>query len=581
MAEEKLKSEEYALMGGINSKVSPYVNGPMEFRSIINMNFVTPGSLTKRPGTSLYAGATVAGAITGGIEFERLNGASYICATANTNFYTVTSSFNAIRTGLLNGAIFDFVVFVDRLFCANGQDFFKFDGTNTSNYSLPPGGGAFGVTSAIGAAPNGMSGTFQTGYGYLNDRGYFGPTSTGQSIFLNGITFGAITYYGLTAPLGYGITAIALYRSSSDGVDMFGTTFTTSTAVTSVTDTGFTLGTRISNFNLFFTLAPRYMEIYNNQLFMAGFSSMLSTAYWSEIGEPEAVDPTFFAEFRTNDGDRITGMKPYNGSLVVTKERSVHRVTGDNPNNFSFQEISDQYGCLSNQAMVVYENLLWFLDPKGIVEYNGANISVVSNPVEPIFVSMNVSAARDHATAIHYRQYNEVWFIIPTNGSSINNTVVVYDYLARAWTTYEGVRAQTLFLAKGSQPIKTVFYGGYTGSISYFGASLFGDNNGGITCSFKSHFLAATGHTIERQYRRYYLDLDPILGVTQPITMNFYTNFSASSSLTRTMYQQPYQSRIDFGLSAKSIQAEMFHVSASLPLKINGFTFESRFQRNV
>ena len=46
---------------------------------------------------------------------------------------------------------------------------------------------------------------------------------------------------------------------------------------------------------------------------MAGFSAQPSRVYWSNIGEPEGVDPSFFAEFRTNDGDRLTGLKVYNG----------------------------------------------------------------------------------------------------------------------------------------------------------------------------------------------------------------------------------------------------------------------------
>jgi hypothetical protein len=118
-------------------------------------------------------------------------------------------------------------------------------------------------------------------------------------------------------------------------------------------------------------MAPKYMEIYNNQLFMAGFSGFLSTAYWSEIGEPEGVDPTFNAEFRTNDGDQIRGLKTYEGSLIVAKERSFHRIVGDNPSNFLLQEISDQYGCVSNRTMITFENNLLFLDPKGVVQYTG------------------------------------------------------------------------------------------------------------------------------------------------------------------------------------------------------------------
>jgi hypothetical protein len=315
---------------------------------------------------------------------------------------------------------------------------------------------------------------------------------------------------------------------------------------------------------------------------MAGFSNMPSRVYWTEIGEPEGVQPTFYAEFRTNDGDRVTGMKVYNGSLVVSKQRSLHRIIGDNPSNFVLQEISTEYGCLSNQAMVVFENVLWMLDQKGIVEYNGANIAMVSEKVEPTFLSMNVPFAIDSAVGIHFKQYNEVWFGIPTEGSTLNKTVVVYDYVAKAWTQYDGINPSNLFSGQGNQNTKTVFYGGYTGALFIVGASLFGDNGNAITCMAFTRWVAPSGQTTESMYRRFWLDIDPILGITQSINVNLFTNYStASVQYTGMISQSAYQARLDFGLSARTVAAQVVNTSASLPFKINAYTFESRYQRSV
>jgi hypothetical protein len=580
MAYDKIKTESYALLGGMNSKASPYVQGPMEFRKLVNVNFSSPGALSGRPGTVLYLGATLSGRITGGYEFERLDGSSYLILTANTNAYTVTGSFNVFKTSLLDNALFDFVTFVDRLFACNGQDYFKFDGTNTAPYSLPAGLEGFGLTAIGGGSliSGGVTGTFVASYGYVNERGYFGPLAAGITITMFGASYNSIGYVGLSAPAGFGITGIALYRSSPGGVDLFGTTTTAASTVT-VTDPGWPLTARVQPDSIYFTLIPKYLEIYNNQLFMAGFSAFPSTVHWSQIGEPEGVEPDFNAEFRTNDGDRITGMKPYNGSMVVTKERSFHRITGDNPENFLIQEISDQYGCVSNRAIIQFEDNLYFLDPKGIVEYNGANVKVVSNKVEEIFSRMNLAAARDNAAALHFRQNNEIWFGIPV-GSTINNTLVVFDYLAQAWTTYEGLNVSNLFSAKGSLDQRVPFYGGYTGSVSYFGTTLTNDNGAEITYMILPPFMAPAGQTTESQWRRFYLNVDPVLGFTQAITINLRTNYGTTIQATRTMYQAPYQSRIDFGLSARSIQPEIISASASFPIKVNGYAFARRFQRD-
>lgn len=579
MTHPRIKSEVYSLLGGINTKSSPYINEQVEFRDIKNLNFKIPGALTQRPGSTLYTGATVAGRVTGGVEFERLNGASYIVVTLNTNVYDVTNgSFSVLQTGLSNGLLFDFQVFVDRLFYCSGETFKKWEGTNLYPFSLPPGiSDAFGVSPVVGG---GMSGIYICSYGYLNERGYYGPISNAVTISLNGITFGSLQYSGMTTPSGFGITAITLFRTAPGLLDFAFTTYAPSSA-TGATDTNFPLTTRLSNDNLYFTLIPKMLEIYNNQMFLAGFSAYPSTVYWSDIGDPESIAPEYVAEFRSNDGDKITGMKAYQGAMLVTKERSCHLVRGDDPTNFIFQEISDQYGCISSRTIIVFENLIWWLDTKGIVQFTGANISVISNPIEPIFDTMNISAARDNACAIHYRDYNELWFSIPTDGATYNNTIVVYDYLCDKWTTYKGIEASHLFLAKGNRSKKTVFVGGYTGNLITIGASLTSDSGVGITTSFKTAFMYPSGQSVENMYRRFFLNIEPIAGATLPITVNFYKNYGTSLAGNYTMYRNAFQNRIDFGISAKSLQTEIIHSSASYPLTLYGFTIEHRYQRSV
>ena len=662
--QSKMKSEEYRLLGGINSKVNLYSNGQAEFRDLSNLNFINTGALTKRPGTTLYAGSTLAnftgttfyiGDITSGYEYAKLNGSSYVIICAN-GFGVPLGGQNALLQASQDGftsaygfsslaplfadpkdSIFSFVTFVDRLFAANGRNFYRMDplpnvinGTlNGYKYSLPAAsvftngwtcfgvgaspylgftltGAIVGISTAISAS--GLSGTFVFGYSFINDRGFIGPPSNGITLSLNGTTYSLVQCQvsGLNElSLLYGATAIQLYISEIDGVVLTAYSQTpiikgggdTQTLVFS-TSNGLpypqlldTAPVASQDFDLTNSWAgsnagsginhPRYLEIFNNQLFMGGFSTMPSTFWWSEIGEPEGIQPDFSAEVRSNDGDRLTGFKSYLGSLVITKQRSFHLLSGTDPSNFTLQELSDQYGCLSHRALVVWNNNLWFLDSKGIMEYNGANIRCVSTKIEPVFNAMNIQAAIDNACGVHVKQWNELWFAIPANGATINNMIVVYDYVADSWTHYDGIQAQCLFMAYAGFSSRRPFYGGYTGGLMYFDPTLTSDNDQGITCHFDSIFFSARGQSIQNQYRRFYLDVNPVLGFTQPINMTFKQDFGTTVQVARTMYQNPFQSRIDFGISSRSIQASMYHYSASLPLVINGFTFESRMQRMV
>lgn len=544
------------------------------------MNFISSGAVTKRPGTSLYLGATVSGSVGGMFEFEKLNGNSYIIGTANTNAYTITNSWNSFKSGLKNNGIFSFVPFVDRLFMANGQDFFKFDGSASTNYSLPPGvsTSSFGITGIYNAS-GGLTGTVVAGYGYVNDAGYAGPVSNGITVSLNGISYNALLYSGLTTPAGYGISSIYLYRSAASSVNMFGTTQIPISGATFVDYSPLTNDAAPPFIQ--FTMAPQYLELYNNQLMMAGFSAFPSTLYWSDVGEPEGVQPQSFAEFRTDDSDVIRGIRAYQGNLIIAKERSFHILSGQVPETFSIQQITDQYGCLSHRTMVVFNSTLFFLDPKGVVQYNGANPEIISTRVEDVFARMNIRAARNVACAIHNRQYNQVEFYIPVDGATQNNMVVVYDYIVDAWTTYSGLNVSSIVVGQGSLLSRTPIWGGYSGTISFFDAGIYGDNGQAITCTIQSRFLSLYGQSVEQQFRRFFVNLAPISGSSQAINVNFRSNFGTSNVMGFTIGQAPFQTRIDFGIPAKTLSAQIIHSSATMPLTVFGWTVESRFQRPV
>jgi len=188
----------------------------------------------------------------------------------------------------------------------------------------------------------------------------------------------------------------------------------------------------------FSTYTPKYIEQNQNVMFYAGFSSAPSTVWFTELGQPEQIEPDYNFEVRTNDGDRIYATKTYNNQLLVLKENSFSKVVGDNPDNFQLVELSQQFGCLSNKTVIEFKEDLVWLDTRGIVRFNGASWDLISTPVEDVFRRLNISVAKEKAVAVHYKYRNQVWFGIPVDNSSVNNLTVVWDYLIEAWTFFEG-----------------------------------------------------------------------------------------------------------------------------------------------
>ncbi len=326
---------------------------------------------------------------------------------------------------------------------------------------------------------------------------------------------------------------------------------------------------------------PQYLAVFDNRLFCAGFSSSPSTVWFSDVQEPEGFMPQNNFEVRTNDADYITAMQSYQTRLYIFKRNSFHVLTGDNPNNFFMQEVSNIYGCLNNRSVVIFENVMFFLDRKGVIEYTGAQISFKSTPIQPIFDRMNYNAALTEACAAHDKLRNQVLFAIPIDGSSTNNIVLVYDYIANAWTTHTGYNPSIFAEIQGYNSVRRLFCGDYSGRVNWFSASFLSDNGSGITLSFKTRYLHDMGDSVQKQFRRLYMNADAV-GSTVANKINFYQDYGTSIVLGTTIYLGAFQDRIDYGISAKSLAFEMITLNQSnSPLKIHGFTIESRLQRRV
>ncbi len=348
---------------------------------------------------------------------------------------------------------------------------------------------------------------------------------------------------------------------------------------------GFTLGRFTSDSVYINEIAvssyyPRYLEIYNNQLFAAGFSSTPSTVWYSDVGEPEGFQPTNNFQVRTNDSDVITCLKSYSTRLHIFKRKSFHCLYGDNPNNFYLREVSTIYGCLNNRCAVTYDNNLAFLDQKGVVAYNGSTPELLSNKVQPIFDTMNYSVAINTACMAHDKLRNQILIAIPINGATQNNVTLVYDYLVGAWTKEDGYNPTIFANIQGRNNTKNLFYGTSSGVVNWFGPSFLSDNAVGFSAYMKTRFLHDIGETYQKQFRRLYLNIDAPSS-TLTFKVNFFQDFGSSVVKSVTISQGAFQTRTEFGISAKSLAFEMSSIQTNSVLKLHGFTIESRFLRKV
>ncbi len=705
MPYEKKNNPHYQNLGGINSKVSPYLTDQVEFLKLENIDFQQPGSLTKRWGSTQYFGQSlgVSNKIDGLYEFTRQSGASFFYASAGgTIGIARPDGFSSIYSGSTSGVSYfisfgssnidrwllgaslnqDYDVSQDQAFLANKKSFLKSsNGFSFLFFGLPrpqfTGAAALGDGLEGGTNnPGGFTGMYFYKFAWVNSYGMAGaPTQA-----LAGLTPGGFNYYqtsrivsgstkiafsvtaggtaisggvaGRIVPPNFDITGLALFRAGPFEINPGGTGFTnpllaptspvvldqlggftayycaienedffyiqtqgvsTGSQACTFIDTNVTGGITLLNKNImpwnwynFFegtgspigstagnafgltfpvgygiTLVPNALELYSNRLFVCGMSYAPSTAWFSAFNEPEHFEADFNFDVRSNDGEPVVAMKSYNGALLFFKPSSFFVLTGDDPSTFNLTQVSNEYGCLGNRAVAQYENYLVFLDKKGIILYNGANIDIVSTKIDPIFARLNVNACRENACITYDKQRNQLLIDVPVDGSTVNNLTIVYDIISKAWTTYSGYRPAVTAVASGgisgSVGRDAIYFGGYSGLVSYFGQSFLSDNGTAYTTIIKSGFLSDMGNSVTKLFRRLFTDTIP-QGSSSAIDVNFYQDYGSSIVLTIPIQQTPFQSRIEFGIPAKSLSVE-YVMGSTYALTLHGWVLQDRFLR--
>lgn len=621
MPYQKLKDEAYRNLGGINSTDSIYTTKDTEFLDLRNYCFVRPGSLTNRPGQEVHASlsrATFLVKPANTFNFIKQDGSTYIVYDVGPTLYKLpnTALGGGLSDSVTTAVVADHAVMDDKLFLSNGNTFRIFDGSGLYNYTSERVrfvSANDGITFNLSLIPNNgqtvvlASGGYQfyltpargpqsliTQYGILGSDPGPDREPDGLVVTLSAtvVGLGRWVIFGVTLPLEYGYSGVAVeyQKSTSLSLDPYTQriqnviksedtySLNLSTYGGAVTVFGFawdhfTLGAEWEN-QWKMTMSPRYLEVYNNMLFMSGLTQQPNQVLYSEVGEPERVKEENFFDIKTIDNKPISGMVFFQDSLVIFKTNSIHELVGTSPQDLTLKTTTLEYGSLNNEGIVVFENRLWFIDEKGICEYNAANTTIVSHQIDPYLSQVDKTKIK----ALHYKERNEVWFCA-------DNLCFVYDYFAQAWTIYDSVpidrSSGANVIALGQSTTDPLYWRTGTSfqNLARFNPTLSDDFGVAMTLIAKTRYHKRMGESTQEMWRRLFINAD-VPSVTTGVTINFRPDYGTGVSLVRNQIINEFQERLDFGVSGRSMSVE-FIIQALSPIRINGYTLESRYLRNV
>jgi len=617
MAYQKLKQEHYNNFGGINVFDSQYQTGETKFLDLRNFTFERPGKLSSRPGQEYHLtlnSATYLVKPKSSHQFVKRDGASYIVFDSGTTLHAYNGAFVGVFASLTANVTtalpIDFEAYDNLEFFANGHVFGILKDTDAFYYNLPTtaetGQTILGISfnTALTSGPTAVLGTgawigsfeFARGYSDIYQGPFHYPTFRNNkfgeplfnpeqtaSISPTLVSRGRWVMWGFTITPGYGISGIIPFIKYTIGATIFNSATPVAAYLTTfgggvtywaaefdhpATDAGFD-SNRSS-----FTIAPQYLGLFNNQLMMAGFSSSPSTLWFSEPGEPDNVQPDNFIELRSGEGESITGLEVFQDAIIVFKKKRVFEISGQDAESFQLRELTNEYGLMGDRAKVVFENRLWFMDSSGVIEYDGANFKLISEPVTLYLDQVDKS----NAYAVHVKKKRQVWFCA-------SSKCFVYDYDVGAWTIFDNVSLDAVagaFVPSYGATRSDVSY--WTTGTSFhelvrFGDSLSTDFGVAITLVAQTRFHKRLEHTTQELWRQLYVNQD-ITGSTQGLTMQLIPDYGTSVYAARSTYLDDFQKRVQFGVSSRSLSVK-FIMQASQPISFNGYALESRFLRKV
>lgn len=196
----------------------------------------------------------------------------------------------------------------------------------------------------------------------------------------------------------------------------------------------------------------------NNYLFGAGNSTNPDFLYVSDNGNPASFTANQVVKIQSGDGQPIVRVINYRtGDIMIYKARSIYdlNITALNSSctpqpicQWSYTLIANDVGTPAPRSVVSLGNDQWFLSSQPFAirsmtrsQFDKTFVNMLSQPVQDIFDGTNVNYQINtvqiaKAAAVYFD--NKYIIAIPVNSSSVNNLVLVYDFISQSWYEITG-----------------------------------------------------------------------------------------------------------------------------------------------
>lgn len=140
------------------------------------------------------------------------------------------------------------------------------------------------------------------------------------------------------------------------------------------------------------------------------------------------------------DSDQITALVPFRDHLLVFKNRSVHAIYGDSPESFTVVNLSNEFGCVSQEAVVASPFGVYFFDrASGVWAWDGSSFRWLFSPMMSLLRDETIPADKRDNASLGWVE-NRLWVGVPWLGitEERGKTLVFDPAVSRtgSWSIY-------------------------------------------------------------------------------------------------------------------------------------------------
>lgn len=257
-----------------------------------------------------------------------------------------------------------------------------------------------------------------------------------------------------------------------------------------------------------------------------------SRVRWSDINNQNSFPTLNYIDVEPNDGDKIVAVVTFEDSTYIFKKHSIYKmlITGlDGPDAFVIRPYMRGIGSWAKNSVKVIPNVgIAFLAQNTAYLLSDNGLEPIGDPIQRTFDSISRAQYANAVAEVYPKRY-QYWLSVSLSGTT-NDTVLVYDYIQKAWTLYNGMNVNMLSQAEDSNGNALLLSGDYLGNV-YKQDNGTSDNPSNVQTAISASYTTADLNLGTPEYSKnfkYLYIFSQVDSVTN-VTVNAFYDYNASA----------------------------------------------------